>query len=735
VRRADHRATHPTIHAPPQEPAAMRARERAFLIAGLVVVATLAYGHVLMPGRVIYSPHSDIVAYHLGAKEALYRSVQSGRGVPFWRSDQLAGGPALTNPNSMYTYPFHFPFLILPPGQAVGWVVWMHAVMAAIGFFLLGEHLGLGRWPSLLMGMAGLFNFKNVVALYAGWILPSLTWLPWIFLAVLSAVRNPGARTGMAAAVVAATALHAGHLQLVYHSLLFVLAYLAAHTVRACRAREFGALRRVAGWLLAAAALGAGLSAYLLIPMLAEAPLVSRTRSSYEFLQAGHALSPLHLLTLIDPEVLGTPRNGTYYRVELWEDVAYFGIVPLALAVVGAIRRRGQWPVTYFACAFVVSLVCALDTPIARALYAAVPGFALFRIPGRVLFLTAFFGIVLAGYGAAELLAMAAPPQRRQSLAIVSVAIALIAAEGTFRVHRYVTTAPLETVRPAPDLAAVLSEDTGVFRTLPIRPTLNYGSAAAANLQIVTGYDPYNLTHYGDFIELLRGGRLGEPRARVWTDVDRMGRRDVLDALNVKYVLSPEPLAADLPNLSLVARLFAQPVFVFYSGVRTQDVYVYRNGSYRPRAFWADRVVTRRSADVRLAVTAADLRHTAVVERPVEEPEVTAIGSPNDSVHVEHASGGRLVLDTQSTARRFLVISEVYHPGWRGTLDGAPRALERTDHALLGAWVPPGSHRIELLFRPLYWPHALALSSCSAAVFMALAAVHAWRTTTARRRG
>ena len=62
----------------------------------IVALALVGYGFILQPGQVLYGPHSDILAYHLGAKEVLWRSLEAGRGIPFWRADQLSGGPAFT---------------------------------------------------------------------------------------------------------------------------------------------------------------------------------------------------------------------------------------------------------------------------------------------------------------------------------------------------------------------------------------------------------------------------------------------------------------------------------------------------------------------------------------------------------------------------------------------------------------------------------------------------------------
>jgi hypothetical protein len=174
-------------------------------------------------------------------------------------------------------------------------------------------------------------------------------------------------------------------------------------------------------------------------------------------------------------------------------------------------------------------------------------------------------------------------------------------------------------------------------------------------------------------------------------------------------------------------------VFVFYTGLQLHDVYVYRNAFHRPRAFWADRVVTSRGPDVRSTMAAVDLRQTAVIEGAPDGAEISVAGSPDDVVQVQGAAPGSLVVDTQSQARRFLVISEVYHPGWQAAIDGEAQPLERTNHALLGAWVPPGRHRIALSFRPLYWLESLTLSVASAGAFIGLAAMAVWRAGRAKQ--
>jgi hypothetical protein len=217
----------------------------------ILLFALVGYGFILEPGQVLYSPHSDILAYHIGAKGVLWRSLEAGRGIPFWRADQLAGGPAFTSPNALYTYPLHGLFYLLKPAAAVGWTMWIHLVLGALVFWELGRALGLGPWPRFLMAVAALFNFKVLMAVYAGWLslLPTITFFPLLFAAVFRLVDHPRARYALVLAAAGALCLHGGHVQLVYYCGWFLAAYVLIALFRLWRAGSYDGMRRMAGWV------------------------------------------------------------------------------------------------------------------------------------------------------------------------------------------------------------------------------------------------------------------------------------------------------------------------------------------------------------------------------------------------------------------------------------------------------------------------------------------------------
>jgi hypothetical protein len=634
----------------------------------------------------------------------------------------MSGVPAWTNPESQYTYPLHALFLVMPPTAAAGPTIWLQLVAGAFVLYWVGVTLGLGRAACLFMAVAGLFNFKLIAITYAGFlpVLSIATLFPLLFAALFRVMREPdlGRTLGLGAA--AALCLDTGGFQILYDAALLMAGYLAWRTWTWWRESRRGHARRVLLAALAAAILAAGVAAHRLIPMLAEARLLSRAGASYDFFVSGYSLTLRHLLNFVYPWSVGRLDDATRASRYLWEDVTYFGIVPLALAVVGAIRGRRRDHTWFLVIGFAVSLLLAAETPLTRLLHAALPGFGLFRMPIRFVHLAGFFGIALAGVGLEETLAALRArslPGPRAALArlLPAALVAVVAAEGAYYAQRYIRTKPAAFVLPDTAYAARLATDASSFRIAPTtRHAISPGWAAPMRLQLVTGYLPYNLDDYGALVGLLQSGRIEHTGVYSWANPDRVSRRDLLDILNVKYVVSPVPLTHVVENgFREEARVPDQPLFAFFGGMVRSDLYLYRNERFLERAFWADEVIAAGDRDgVIAAIRGRDLRTTAVVYDAAAPWRAPAPPDPaaDAAVTVTSAAPGRLTLATTSGARRFLVISEVWHPGWRATIDDTPLPLVPCDLALMGAWIPPGVHRVALRFRPLHWPLALGIT-------------------------
>ncbi len=63
-------------------------------------------------------------------------------------------------------------------------------------------------------------------------------------------------------------------------------------------------------------------------------------------------------------------------------------------------------------------------------------------------------------------------------------------------------------------------------------------------------------------------------------------------------------------------------------------------------------------------------------------------------------SPNRLALACASATPRFLVLSEMYLPGWTAAVDGAATPIYRTNYLFRGVVVPAGQHTVTFDYRP-----------------------------------
>jgi hypothetical protein len=138
-----------------------------------------------------------------------------------------------------------------------------------------------------------------------------------------------------------------------------------------------------------------------------------------------------------------------------------------------------------------------------------------------------------------------------------------------------------------------------------------------------------------------------------------------------------------------------------------QAVTVYENQRARPRAWVVSEVVPMGDSDAIHALRGSqrpdgepfDPERTAIVDSEDPPPVSTFAGGPS-SVRVEQLDGERIRIAASTTDGGFLVLSETYYPAWRARINDAPAPVYRTNVALQGVVLPPGSSTIEFQFDP-----------------------------------
>jgi hypothetical protein len=251
------------------------------------------------------------------------------------------------------------------------------------------------------------------------------------------------------------------------------------------------------------------------------------------------------------------------------------------------------------------------------------------------------------------------------------------------------------------------------------RGTPNYGWASQLGLELVTGYDSFTMRAYETYMDLVRTNRVQTVNAEVWTDIKAVARLDLLAALNVRYIVSAKPIDLPPSEYVLVHRFERQPTFELYEPFRFSPVFVYENQHVLARGFFVPSIVLADgAADAARLLQNIDARQAATVEGSAADIHAPAGGAAR--VQVVASSSGHVAFATNAVASQFLVVSEMWHPGWSATLDGRPVPVYRADVTLLGLPVPVGEHRIELWYSPPGWRAGLTISAITAAGVMLL---------------
>ncbi|MFI5361678.1 MAG: YfhO family protein [Elusimicrobiota bacterium] len=632
---------------------------------------------------ILYSPHSDLIAQGVGLRAIERRSLIEERRWPLWDSSASSGSPAHANPLTAYTFPLNWPFLVLPLDRAANMVFLLNALLAGLGMLVCARRFLERPGAALFCGVAYMLSYRYLALFDAGW-LPTIAMYslaPLLFWTADRLMESPGpARTAQFAAVLALSAMQ-GSAQSFYYALLALAAFAAWHAASMPRAGRL----RAALALLAGGALALMLAAPDLLPRAQFAALSTRLNFDYRFF-LGKAPSLSSLSTFLDPGDAG----GT--RFEYWENNFYFGLwlYPLALWACWKDWRRSR----ALLAAFAVFVFLSFDSPVLRLLFDYFPGFALFRRSTRLLQLAQLAGVGLAGIGADAVLR--GPWRGREAAAVALLCLLPIADSGARMIPR-LTTKPLAQAFPEPAFAALLRRSpTGGRVAAAGRTVVSYGQASYFGIDMVNGYEPLNLRSYLEYFSLLQTGDPARtPRAAPpWGDLTEISRPDMLRALDAEYIAANRPVPVEQIGWDFVGRRDDAAAFDFYRGLVRNPVYLWRDRRPLGPAYFASSLTPVRTEAESLSAVAAS---SSVLQAQVFGWDGgVGMNFAGGSARMTRRGENIYEYEVDSKGSNFLILSQVWYPGWRATLDGKNVQVYRTNHALLGLVVPPGPHELKL---------------------------------------
>jgi hypothetical protein len=139
------------------------------------------------------------------------------------------------------------------------------------------------------------------------------------------------------------------------------------------------------------------------------------------------------------------------------------------------------------------------------------------------------------------------------------------------------------------------------------------------------------------------------------------------------------------------------------TGPDERELVVYENQRVLPRAWVVHSVKALNDADTLAAVQHSQLpdgRPFDPLTMALVEPGETPVNLPTDgrsgpsSARVTTIEDGRIVVEMSSTSNGFLVLGEMFYPGWKARIDNRVTDVRRTDGVLQGVSVPSGEHTV-----------------------------------------
>jgi hypothetical protein len=680
----------------------------------------------------------DVVYFDLPNRIFNRDAILSGQ-FPFWNPYSFGGMPFFATFQTGSLYIYNILLSVLPVSNATLWYLVelgliVHLWVGGMGMYLLARTFERSRSAALFAAIAFMLCGFLMLHLIHVLIIIIVSLTPLVMALLLKGCRTGSLRQFALAGLVLGGSIFAGHPQVTLYQFIFLGSFCIYLLCTASGQR----LRLLLGMAMMFVG-GVMLSLVQLLPAMELVPHTVRTNWSFEALSEG-SLSLRQLLTFLMPKLFGglhikqgelaywlrdSFHNGYW---TYWETGVYLGVLPLLLGFIYLLRTHRNG-LSRFALVWIgTSLLIAMgsNTPLLKLLYDTTPGFDMFRIPSRILYTWALLLPIFAAFlldrwrnvavlrtdsrivlligglatalglfvlsGAAASFWPEFSDTVKQNFAqkqAFSFILLMVAAATVFLLYQrhalsFNVFAALITALCLIDLFAFgrgyhtiatsptqyfarFEQATGVFRQLNQREPLirlktreggallmDRNQGMIEKFQTMEGYAQLNL----------------------FRKLPPTSERTALDLMGVRYAIHVDTLNGTM-------------------GIRQNPTAFARATLYyNARSFDDDSALVRylRSADY-------DHRREVVLEQPL--PSLAPLDSaaiPQGSVEITHYKLNRLEATVTTDRPAVLLLSEIYYPDWKTSIDGKAVPILRANYCQRAVEVPAGTHSIRMYY-------------------------------------
>jgi hypothetical protein len=660
----------------------------------------------------------------------------------------------------------------------MGVIVVLHIAWAGLGMSAIAREFGWGRVAQTISGLSfGLSGYLVARAHFLS-INVAVAWLPWVILSGFKLVMSEGRRKHYFFNLVICIAfqLLAGHAQTTWYTMLLLGVWVAFWGWQRSGAWGWG---RAWALLIGAGMWGIGLTAVQIFPT-AEYLLQSQraTQVGYDFAMT-YSFWPWRFLTFFFPNLFGNPAHGDYWGyAAYWEDSVYIGVLGILLAL-AVILKRGKTLgerrfIRFMVMVVVISFIFALgeNTPVFPWLYRNIPGFDMFQAPTRFSIWSVFGLSLLAGMGFES---WRRPEGRSLYWSRLAVAGAAAISIGAGIAWYLIDVLKLDlgdvkpTFMPAFALGGILVLGAGVLNLLaPERDKTRSGNLwgwcvllfltidlvqagwglnpgieneiyqqASPSVQLVNdlgagqrvyfnAHDEYTLKYEILFVfnhfnverdwMVMRTFLL--PNTNIFDRVAFTNNYDPIVPARFQLWLKALEEAPTSVQAEMLERMGVSVVEGLVSEDPLEVNFIALNESKRARFATCTVFIDNGEQALEWILNGIDASGVVILEGVVGTGSVADCQTGDVQVSLEHPNG--IVLSVSSEESGWLVLHDVWYPGWKVYVDGENKTVLRADYLFRAVEVPKGEHEVKFVYRPisLYAGSILSLVSlCMLLVF------------------
>lgn len=711
---------------------------------------------------------SDSVTSFYPWKYKAISEIKNGT-VPLIDNSSFMGNPLFATGTTGILYPLNIVFLLLPFNQAWGLLVSLTPFLSAIFLYLWLRSKSLHPAAAIIAGIS--YAFSAFIGLQVTFVNSphAVLWLPLVLLCVdriLEQVKI-GYFVLMIFAVFAS--LNAGFFQGSLYLLLFSFLYFVYQSVTT-KSNYKGIIFLSIGFILPIL-----LSAVQIIPFI-ELVIQSSRIVGYGGAATNSEVFQFfvqfkYLVTTFVPDFFGNPGKWNYWgNPNYYEFNNFVGSINIIGLFSVIVSRKNLKILSFFLAMLVVSIVLAIPNFISQFPYYHSWPIISSLVPARILLITQFCIIVLSAYGLSSIferklsfrqifLAIIMGVSVNLSLLFVAFAgkwgllgqldvlknswdiafknsilpFLIITATGCliflfyktkkhFFIYVLVLLAALELIRqtgyfrpfiqpellyPKTEVTTFLQNNSQSFRYM-----ITHHDLLPSNLQTIYGLEtvdgagplfPENYNRMTGGINFAKSLETLPHFARTINFTNYSS--PAINLLNIKYVLSLEELKSS--SLKLV--------------LQSGKINLYENSEVLPRV-WIAKKPLNISSPVEVLKTMNSLPFSPRDEVIVSDTFPANLSFTSEEKEVMEFSGNSQLISIKTRGDGILVFSEQYYPGWKGFVDNKETNVFPVDSDLIGLVLPPGEHRVKLLYSPESFKIGLRISLMSLVILVVIVA-------------